>query len=489
MTFEFRLDASSVASYLWGSSLSRYPLAAVDRHTLVEVLAHESGGHQGWTTPALFRERTSFIHEMVHYLQDISTGIGHWDHLARRTEWPKIFAGARTIRQLSLKSGGGLAWAVAAAADRDPLQLADRLVDGLRYVPSFSLPTARTARLAEKLAQHVRHDGDPDVLAAFMPESLLEAEAMAVVAWTVASARLTDDEQEVVSDERDLWHPSHLGERYTRTWDFFLPLFLEEMGPDAEERWAEDPRIWLGMALRLLTFLIDLACAHPSPRLLGDEDLHEHEPGLKFARLCAALRALPGDRTLAVYEALAEQDYRTAEANLASMLAYPYPASHDVYADWADVLAPHAYPEADTLSAVRCRTAEARVADPRFGVHKRVSTFIHQDIPIHVLSRDGLETLGQQTWVYDEGVRQQVFFDLVAQIRDQRLVDFFVAGRPYVCPLAREMRACQVATGRCATGLSAAREYPAEGCMVRTTVPNDLGLDPLPPRPVPGRTQ
>src|SRR5215204_1566864 len=78
------LKNQDLASYRWGRyhiSLSRSSVS--ERTYLIEAIAALLHGIGRWETAAEFRSFVSLFHETVHYEQDITTGVGHWDYVVR----------------------------------------------------------------------------------------------------------------------------------------------------------------------------------------------------------------------------------------------------------------------------------------------------------------------------------------------------------------------------------------------------------------------
>jgi len=479
---EFSLDASDVAAYTWGSCLSRYPLASVDRRTLLEVMSHAAVGRRGWESSAIFRERMSFQHELVHYLQDLATGIGHWDEFTRQASIPGILGGAADVRALAKGPRSvDAAWRAVTAAGRNPKIKAESMAERLRYVPSSSLSSERVAELTQALARHVSIDADPTAYQAFLPEALLEGEAMATVAMTVLDVDLGAAEQEVLVDNVSLWHPDYLSDRYSASWNFFVNLYIEETGGDVTVQKSRFGNVdkWLIMGMTLFTFMIDLACAHPSARLLGEEKLIEYEPGLKFVRLCQALRRLNGHDTLEFYKALLDEEFLRAEELLNSTCDYSYPNTRAVYADWADVFDDEVRLSDDRITALRRDISRARVEDETSFRVKEPSAFLRAGFPFLIQTANGVQSVGGGEYIIIENL-EEAYIDIARRLRDLRLAEFFAYGQPFRCPLTREFKMCKAAQEKCANGLSVAADYPTKGCLIRDGVPTYLGLDPLP---------
>ena len=58
-----------------------FPLAPATAKTVIDEVASYAAGALDFETAAHGRAVLSFMHELVHYFQDLTTGVGHWDHL------------------------------------------------------------------------------------------------------------------------------------------------------------------------------------------------------------------------------------------------------------------------------------------------------------------------------------------------------------------------------------------------------------------------
>jgi hypothetical protein len=472
MNFDFDLGNGHAAAYGWGTCFSRYPTAAVDRRTLVELLASNVAGSSGWESTADFRERTAFTHEMVHYLQDLSTGLGHWDHVQRLALVTKVFP------DLSRETpGSGPRDLVAARHAR--AWTASRL----RFVPDAAFPYARAERMRGAMGLPAAVPGDDGVdLMAYRPEGLLEAEAMAVTALMVLGSARNGPDHEMAFDERTLWHPDDLAPIYQATWDDFLPLFLSEMGEGAERRFEENNRTWITVGFRLLAFLIDLACAHPDPRRIRSEaDLAAHEPGTRFLAFCRALHGLDGGPTTLFYEHFSNGRLDEAEDVLLSGCDRGYPPSRQVYGEWVeyyDTMAESEDLPLDPVTRLRRAVAEVRAATHLLGSWKTIWTFLDHEIPIMVITAGGIESTQTGHYAVDPEAVPALVREAYLQVLDVRMVDYYLTGAPVTCPRAT-MQVCDAATPRCRAGLRAAADFPAQGCLVRDKFAGGFGLEPM----------
>src|SRR5262249_35195111 len=112
MSSRFILPNGAIALYIWGSHVTRFSaLAPADTRTMPESLAGLTQELAHWSSNVDFRRKIAFHHEVVHYLQDLLTGVGYWDFLVRRNYAKKILGVARFAswlpgQSLPLKTNG-----------------------------------------------------------------------------------------------------------------------------------------------------------------------------------------------------------------------------------------------------------------------------------------------------------------------------------------------------------------------------------------------
>src|SRR4051794_40897000 len=94
----------SFANYKWSSSLTWFSaLTNPDKRTAIDILAHMSANTAPWKTDLDFRTAISFSHELVHYYQDMLTGVGHWDFITHRNMFPTAFKWAKQLLTVTSK--------------------------------------------------------------------------------------------------------------------------------------------------------------------------------------------------------------------------------------------------------------------------------------------------------------------------------------------------------------------------------------------------
>jgi hypothetical protein len=96
--YSFRLPDGQLANYPWGSSVIRLStLAPHHSKSLSEFMAAYLTPRADWINDAGFRAHISFQHELVHYYQDLLTGVGRWGLLVRRKLNPMLLGLGRDV--------------------------------------------------------------------------------------------------------------------------------------------------------------------------------------------------------------------------------------------------------------------------------------------------------------------------------------------------------------------------------------------------------
>ena len=89
----FLLPDGEVAFYEWGTySLNLAPFIGLDKDTLPSILAGVANDTAFWSDDGEFKRGVAILHECVHCLQDLTTGVGLWDFVRRLDCAPDILA-------------------------------------------------------------------------------------------------------------------------------------------------------------------------------------------------------------------------------------------------------------------------------------------------------------------------------------------------------------------------------------------------------------
>lgn len=450
----FDLNAQGLASYRWGSLYAHFTWVATPTTDLLKkVLVALATGEATWSNAIEFRATLSLLHEFVHYIQDVSTGVGHWDYLVRREEVPKaLTAGRNASRHLVDR-------AISAEIARQSSVMRGRLL----FLPARDVPAARLARAVTRMESlhpgiHVSADEATD----FSLESMLEAEAALTTLSEVFALKMTDAQLDTLKSNSSAVDLRSMGRAYYGPFDNFVALLELSGHRGVDALHAVSP---------VLSLFVDVACAHPSPQLLRRRGLDptDCEPGVKLARLMRAMHeadARTGEEMSRWFKTF---DDSKAEQALLRMCPVPYPTSCEVYEDWRHVLSA-IDAEHDETVKLRLISCERRIAARKSVSSKRIGDLFNCGLPFlcHTGAKKGLASV-HLNWrgSLDPGAEGRLFADVLRGARDVRLWEHIAEASPYTCPLA-ERGLCEAAEPACGDGLNSLDLLPSiEGCSVR----------------------
>ncbi|HKS26428.1 MAG TPA: hypothetical protein VJS44_01350 [Pyrinomonadaceae bacterium] len=468
MSFRFHLHANDVASYRWGSLLATYsPFAPVDTRTLPETIASFAAGVAAWKSNPEFRENISFIHECVHYLQDMLTGVGHWDYTVRRKSMRGVLGDAML---LTWAPQSRPPFTNESARDEympteilsEALETRESALDSFLFVPSPNLSASRMKDISGALAAAagVKEVPQSDV-EPLLVDSLLESEAM-VTAWLQVSwLKMSDEQWEIAEQNRTLFNPLHMSSKYVDTfYNFYGSLSPAEGG---------ETNTFVKLMLRLFPFFVDLSCAHPSERLLEQTSSSkmDYYPGLKFARLIRSFLKFTPAEDEKFYQAIYEKDVWKAEDYLLQHCEFPYMASRQIYEDWSELFTEMAKADDNRILRIRQQCSQFRLSDPSACVTKTLSFPVFNKVPIYYLLPTGIQSYGFSYDHIDPEEKAIYFADLMQYNRDLALIDYYFDTGQFICPFA-EANVCDAITNACRTGITEPNQFPQrDACLVR----------------------
>ena len=95
MSLSIHLHAGDWADYEWGTLVPTFrSTARVHEKTLLDTLQSLYYHVGPWKTELEFRRTIAFMHEFVHFGQDLFTGVGCWDYLVQQKYLPKVLGDA-----------------------------------------------------------------------------------------------------------------------------------------------------------------------------------------------------------------------------------------------------------------------------------------------------------------------------------------------------------------------------------------------------------
>jgi hypothetical protein len=467
----FDLDTPGMGVYRWGSLMPVFsPLSPARAQDYPRTLAGFMAGGMTWQTPAEFRAWVCLTHELTHYIQDLTTGVGHWDHVARDEGFLGLLGRAR------FHAGP---WATLPIGAQDPLGIDTRdpdpeargLLESLRerllFLQGAAVPDRRRAALAEGAAPMLAPGGSADV---YRIESLLEGEAAAVSLCQVLEVQSATAEQwEVINENASVWLPTSMPDEYVDLLTDVIAAMEHMYGESFAELGQAERDAFLILSARFMCLLVDLACAHPSAERLAREGARksDYEPGLRYLRMLFAMGAMDERRFGELLTAMRE-DFERAEALLVERCGYAYLPVRTIYEDWAQRLDAMVEKNPnDEIAKLRAECCRIRLEHPDAWKDKSLWSLFKHEMPFYVLGPDGLTSMGQR-WAHLEGrAMTEIYAELMWNGVRLGLHDLFYETGRFGCPLGRA-RTCDAAIDACRTGLRVTSQYPpAPDCRVR----------------------
>jgi hypothetical protein len=424
----------------------------------------------GWQTPVEFRAWVCLTHELTHYLQDLTTGVGHWDHMVRERRFPELLGRARShsVPWATLPVGSvDAADTKTRVFESETLDLVRQLRAELVVVQSATILSERQSALRLRAAPLLAPDArlDPYAIGA-----LLEGDAAAVALRQVIGIDTATFEQwEIVKDNTGVWLPDAMPDKYAGLIDAAIALAQHLWGDGYEELQGKERDAFLTQSAKMLGFLADVSCAHPSAELLAHHgaDPTDYEPGLRYLRMAAAIGAMDGAGVGAFFEAM-DVDAERAEGLILERSGHAYLSSRSIYEDWAERF--EAVTEDDPgwwIARLRAQCCRIRLDRPDAWKDKSLWSVFEHKLPFYVLGPNGMTSIGQQWDQLDPEAAPGIYNDLMWNGVKLGLHDLFFETGRFVCPLA-QARTCDAATDACGRGIRSTAEFPpSPGCRVR----------------------
>ncbi|WP_157436500.1 hypothetical protein [Actinospica robiniae] len=461
MTADFDLALSTVAHYRWGSLAVSFDRTRIRNRALVDAAGREQDLDYTVENTTEAAEVVAFLHELVHYAQDLTTGVGHWDDQLRRRWLPECLVNLRG-------PGSHPRPALPFAEDYDD---DEQLTGDVSYTRTIheafigdqqifrrdkSFPAARAQAIADMVNRDLGTDHTPDQTLSLRPEALFEGEAAATVQSLMLKGKIDTSRRGALDDVANLWDFYRQPESYQASFRLFLSAF---------DALPEDPEWRAETAFDWFTTLIDLACAYPDPDWLARHPRVERthfEPGVKFLRLT---RAITGNAR--AIERVVD-DAEAVERILLDAMPFRYPTARKVYAGWADWFDRKIRTESvgEPVLTVRRDSARRRADGNPILPTKTPMRMITAQLPLMMFDRQG----PHQTWhgemLADSERQSAVLADSLYDSTLAELVGAMVETGRFRCPLGLT-GFCRSAQDRCRKITDLRQLPPLPGCHVR----------------------
>jgi hypothetical protein len=464
------LHAGGVASYRWGGLLVALSAdSSASGRLIVELIAGVAAGTLPFEHPREIRACFAILHELIHLEQDLSTGLGAWDHLETRWAYPRLVHEAR--------------WFVTKFTDPPYDQAVEvGLVEaspGLHDAFSRDLEAIRARTVALRLLAGGQWATEPvrasllqwedltitdELAAAYGLRQILEGEAACEVDQQVRASRGTEETLAEVERYRDRWNVLRMPDEYRGPIRDVIEASTN--GGSTEGVGASFPAY-----LALTCWLLDLVQSYPPPSVqetFADESAM-FDPVARYLAMVRALNRIPQEPFTSMIEALSENDRDGAEAALLEWCRFPYPSSRSIYEAWIPIIE-----ERSTADEWDAPLFKLRLAAIRYrletGEGKGIAPLVYAGMPLQMLVEGrGIRGLlsGEQLLV---DVGDPLKEALIARATDLELFDLLIAGRSFSCPLARG-HICTARLPSCSAGFERLILLPSEeGCAIRRTL-------------------
>jgi hypothetical protein len=459
MRIGFDLQHPALASYRWGSLYTHFSWFATPTKELInQVIRMLATNTAPWKNAIELRATISFLHEIIHYLQDVSTGIGHWDFLVRQEYLPQILAVSRTRSWTPSEAPYGM---------QEAALLASEMNENLIFVPFKYISEKRQRKLishisALKYLSDIPCDREID----FSVEAMLEAEAAWGAVNKVFGLLMDDSQAAVLTNETGLFDLRSMGREYSAAYEY-----IEDLLSLTNTKTPVSRREALNVHTTLLSMLVDIACAHPSPALQRKcgVSLWDLSPPVRFVRMMHAFHTISEVDGRDFTKALTDIDYSKAEEVLLRKCKVKYPNSQEVYSDWKDQLRP--FEAEDSTASIRITSCDRRLELPDRAGQKSLESLVlgkARGLPIYCHTSAGVLRAYFGWRNFPGGDEDEILqADMYRTDRDMRLAQLVIDGEAFSCPLSETNR-CDVAQTRCRDGMSDLNLLPSlKECLIR----------------------
>ena len=430
---------------------------------IVGVLA----GNLASTSTLAQRGQLVLLHEIVHLQQDLSTGLGAWDHVMTRDAMHRLAFQAKWFvnRHTPFPYGDRLAHAIGELKPSNfKAQMLADLADVKERTVGRRLLKRRewweapgmSAALIEADVPNI-----PSALAEFSLRSMFETEAAGLVWSTITAAHFDEESSAWLDQHRTLWHLDDLHEDYTAP----IVRMADVLSDPGEELTNAFFNKWMPLLIRLTAFLVDWASRLSSPRTTAGSI--ERGALQSSASVCGRTgrSAENGSYPLSLSftSALLNSQPMEAQRILGEWTSVSYLSSGEIYGAWIDRLTPLA--ESDEVDAplfeARCHAMQARL---RQESSKGILGIPESGSMVQVLV-DGQGLRGLMTgFLLLKSVK--VMHALLTRQQHLALYEWLFEDRPFRRPWGRAS-VCDSVLDRCRDGLPAITDLPTQGCQIR----------------------
>jgi hypothetical protein len=454
-----------LAHYRWGTSTIWFsPIAFVQRRSPVDILAASVTNSAPWRSDAEFRQTVALLHEIVHYLQDVTTGVGHWDYVQRRLAVRKLLTLARTMSHTSLKNTF-----FNAEINRDKFlyYFQDSLFNmwSLRCVEEHN--TLRTILIELGISE----TGTANEL--FSVESIFEAEAVLQVYSTVSQLRGTDEAVAFAENNETIFNPFRMAIKYSGLFVEIIQAIFHGLGisdlADLNKFFDENEDLFQPFYL-LYIWLLDASLAYPPPTYFKrtGHDRRMFLPGVKFIKFSRGLHAIPLEELESAKVASQASSTAWYEDRIIKYCEFQYPKVQEVYREWIDYFSANAEYRDDPLALQRIGQCLRRIETSGSRLQKDLLYWVDSRLPLFFNTgrNSSIEIVTSPHSKFPGTSEFADFYGaLLGDLKNQQLAEWLFSGKQFRCPIAD---ICSVKIAECVSGLSKMAQMPEdEQCGVR----------------------
>jgi hypothetical protein len=450
------LNHGKLASYEWGAGeLTFSPEASLRKDLFTRSLIEIAQGFTSLETRDDLLCLVSLVHEYRHFQQDLMTGFGNWDYVARLNA---------VIERFSLckyTSGDG------------------SISDGAEYIRDFYDMNSERVTLSRPIAKEIEVIGEVlerdfhvsrELASLFTTRRILEMDAVLYTSGTIKSLKMSKLANETLLNMGEIYEFVEMPPLYAETITFCLSQLHNTVIDD------EPPQKRIQSFLFSLRVILNLSLMHPSPDLL-DQRGHtwqDYLPGVRLVRLLRATADLMKDSAAI---AGTPEDF---DRDLCARTGFPYPTYKESLYSWDSQLAtlsPNPFQELTQARLFATRKKlyqdnevpkDNEIYRPVFAGENALS-MITYDLPLFATRTDGGEQA--MTMTGRAIVSSDFAYDRKRAILAWRLSSLAVGARQnFSCPLTGKGY-CTIQTERCSKPFERFDDLPKNSeCRARATV-------------------
>ena len=239
---------------------------------------------------------------------------------------------------------------------------------------------------------------------------------------------------------------------------------------DSTEVTADRLWNWLDTMALIVPWVVDLACAYPTPTQLAASPLapEAFDPVVRFGEIMRGLQRLDESMVRPIAEGIINNRWAEAEAAFAATVDVRYPSTTQTYEGWLDHMSPLAASDEwdATLFGLRVDALDSRLSG---NPPKGLQAMLDAQTPLQVLVQGtGMQGIQHGKHIYSWEALKHAFVD---RRLDMELYDLIHDSGRFSCPYGRAARSCPGEQPWCLSGIARLSQFPDEAkCYVRRSL-------------------